>query len=202
MSQFFNDHEIQSLGSSLINCGPEKIWRKKNYEFIKKMLFSFSKYKPPGGLYLEGRFNGGFFALPVWGAYIWRGLYMEGLIRRILRYFQPFLRKMFGQKIVSKMTYAFWSLFLTRQILTFWRRASQSTGWNSLTFFLKISLIKEVSLFNRRRKPACAPFLPNRARVSARCTQTGHKYAFETSPSTRDKKSDNDEWHEYIYISW
>ena len=37
----------------------------------------FSKYKPPGGLYLEGRFNGGFFALPVWG---WRGLYLEGLI--------------------------------------------------------------------------------------------------------------------------
>ena len=42
--------------------------------------------KPPGGLYLEGRFNGGFFALPVWGAYIWRGLYMEGLIFGILRY--------------------------------------------------------------------------------------------------------------------
>ena len=39
-----------------------------------------------GGLYLEGRFNGGFFALPVWGAYIWRGLYMEGLIFGILRY--------------------------------------------------------------------------------------------------------------------
>ena len=38
------------------------------------------------GLYLEGRFNGGFFALPVWGAYIWRGLYMEGFIFRILRY--------------------------------------------------------------------------------------------------------------------
>ena len=36
---------------------------------------------PPGGvwgLYSEGRFNGGFFALRVWGAYIWRGLYMEG----------------------------------------------------------------------------------------------------------------------------
>ena len=34
----------------------------------------FPKYKPPpGGLYLKGRFNGGFFALPVWGAYIWRG---------------------------------------------------------------------------------------------------------------------------------
>ena len=46
----------------------------------------FPKYKPPGVLYLEGRFNGGFFALPVWGAYIWRGLYMEGLIFGILRY--------------------------------------------------------------------------------------------------------------------
>ena len=45
----------------------------------------FSKYKPPGGLSLEGRFNGRFFALPVWGAYIWRGLYMEGLIFGILR---------------------------------------------------------------------------------------------------------------------
>ena len=30
----------------------------------------------PWGLYLEGRFNGGFFALRVWGAYI----YLEGLI--------------------------------------------------------------------------------------------------------------------------
>ena len=30
-----------------------------------------------GGLYLEGRFNGGFFALPVWGAYSWRGLFSE-----------------------------------------------------------------------------------------------------------------------------
>ena len=40
----------------------------------------------PRGLYLEGRFNGGFFALPVWGAYIWRRLYMEGLIFGILRY--------------------------------------------------------------------------------------------------------------------
>ena len=43
----------------------------------------------PQGAYiniLEGRFNGGFFALPIWGAYIWRGLYMEGLIFGILRY--------------------------------------------------------------------------------------------------------------------
>ena len=40
------------------------------------------------GLYLEGRFNGGLFALPGWGGggYIWRGLYMEGLIFGIVRY--------------------------------------------------------------------------------------------------------------------
>ena len=39
-------------------------------------------------LYLEGRFNRGFFALRGWGggAYIWRGLYVEGLIFGILRY--------------------------------------------------------------------------------------------------------------------
>ena len=46
----------------------------------------FSKYNPPGDLYLEGRFNRGFFALLVWGAYIWRGLYLEVLIFKILRY--------------------------------------------------------------------------------------------------------------------
>ena len=40
----------------------------------------------PLGAYLEGQFNGRFFALSAWGAYIWRGLYMEGLIFRILRY--------------------------------------------------------------------------------------------------------------------
>ena len=43
-------------------------------------------YKPPWGLHLEGRLNGGFSGLRVWGAYIWRTLYMEGLIFGILRY--------------------------------------------------------------------------------------------------------------------
>ena len=32
---------------------------------------------PPGDLYSEGRFNGEFFALRFWGAYIWRGLFSE-----------------------------------------------------------------------------------------------------------------------------
>ena len=38
---------------------------------------NFPYYKPPRGLYLEGQCNGGFFALTVWGAYIWRGLFSE-----------------------------------------------------------------------------------------------------------------------------
>ena len=47
----------------------------------------FQLQAPRGGLYLEGRCNGGFFfALPVWEVYIRRGLYMEGLIFGILRY--------------------------------------------------------------------------------------------------------------------
>ena len=52
-------------------------------------LRAISKYKPSGGLYLEGRFNGGFFALPVGGggAYNRRGSYMVALIFGILRYF-------------------------------------------------------------------------------------------------------------------
>ena len=42
---------------------------------------------PPGGLiFVGGRFSGGFFTLRFWGAYISRGLYMEGLIFGILRY--------------------------------------------------------------------------------------------------------------------
>ena len=36
---------------------------------------NFQVQAPGGSIYLEGRFNGGFFALRVWG-----GLYLEGLI--------------------------------------------------------------------------------------------------------------------------
>ena len=46
-------------------------------------LRAIFQVQAPGGLYLEGRFNGGFFGLPAWGgggAYIWMGLYMERLI--------------------------------------------------------------------------------------------------------------------------
>ena len=49
-------------------------------------LREISNYKPPGGLYLEGRFNGGFFALRVWGGLYLEGLKHGGLIFGILRY--------------------------------------------------------------------------------------------------------------------
>ena len=45
---------------------------------------NFRVQDPRGGLYLEGRFNGGCFALRVRGACIWKGLYMERLIFGIL----------------------------------------------------------------------------------------------------------------------
>ena len=38
---------------------------------------NFPSTSPSWGLYLEERFNGGFFELTVWGAYIWRGLFSE-----------------------------------------------------------------------------------------------------------------------------
>ena len=38
---------------------------------------NFQVQAPRGGLYSEGRFNGEFFALRVWGAYIWRGLFSQ-----------------------------------------------------------------------------------------------------------------------------
>ena len=49
----------------------------RKFTVFSLYLRAISEYKPPGGLYLEGRFNGGFSALRVWGAYIWRGLFSE-----------------------------------------------------------------------------------------------------------------------------
>ena len=43
------------------------------FAFFYFVFEAISKYKPPGGLYLEGQFNGGFLALRVCGAYIWEG---------------------------------------------------------------------------------------------------------------------------------
>ena len=40
-------------------------------------LRTIFQVQAPGGLTLEGRFNGGFLALQDWGAYIFRGLFSE-----------------------------------------------------------------------------------------------------------------------------
>ena len=51
-----------------------------NFTVFALFYFVFEGTFPstnPRGLYLEGRFNGGFFALRVWGAYTWRGLFLE-----------------------------------------------------------------------------------------------------------------------------
>ena len=49
---------------------------------------NFPSTSPRGGLYLDGLFNVGFFALPVWGACIWRGLVHGGA------YFRNFTGKL------------------------------------------------------------------------------------------------------------
>ena len=64
------------------------LWLEINLPFLlcfTLYLRAIFQEQAPGDLYLEGRVNGGFFALRVWGAYIWRGLYMKGLIFGILR---------------------------------------------------------------------------------------------------------------------
>ena len=40
------------------------------FYFLSEGNFPSTSPKGGGGLYLEGRFNRGFFTLPVWGAYI------------------------------------------------------------------------------------------------------------------------------------
>ena len=50
------------------------------FYFVFESNFRVQAPRPPGGGdYLEGPFKEGFFVIPVWGAYIWRGLYTEGL---------------------------------------------------------------------------------------------------------------------------
>ena len=68
-------------------CVSKSIWQAFSLEgnlpvFLFYFVFegNFQVQAPPplgGGLYLEGRFNGGFFALRFWGACTWRGLFSE-----------------------------------------------------------------------------------------------------------------------------
>ena len=67
--------EICISKSILLACSGKEI-----YHFCFVLLCirgQIPSTSPPGGLYSEGRFNGGFFALRFCGAYIWRGLFSE-----------------------------------------------------------------------------------------------------------------------------
>ena len=83
-------------------------------------LRAIFQVQAPGGLYLEGRFNGGFFALPVWG-----GLYLEGLIHGgahswNFTVFQPFSpQNVWSKDSKQNDLRIFKPFFLTRQTLTF-----------------------------------------------------------------------------------
>ena len=57
-----------------------------NLPFYFEFEGNFPSSSPRGAYIWRGDLTEGFFALPVWGACIWRGLYMEGLIFGILRY--------------------------------------------------------------------------------------------------------------------
>ena len=71
----------------------QNMWKYRKFPKISPGAYIFQRPFLRGlfleGLIYGGKFasqnRGGFFALPVWGAYIWRGLYMEGLIFGILR---------------------------------------------------------------------------------------------------------------------
>ena len=81
-------HFSKALFEGLIYIGKFAFQDRLGWPYIWKEIYPFlicftlylkasSKYKPPGSLYLAGQFNRGFFALRVWGAYIWRGLFTE-----------------------------------------------------------------------------------------------------------------------------
>ena len=71
-------------------CVTNSIWLAYGWEEIYVLLYCLCfvlscisgqfPTKSPRGLYSEGRFNGGFVVLRVWGAYTWRGL-LFGILR-------------------------------------------------------------------------------------------------------------------------
>ena len=58
--------EICVIKSAGLACSGNEIY---HFCFVLLCTRGNSTYKPPGGLYSEGQFNGGFFALRFWRAY-------------------------------------------------------------------------------------------------------------------------------------
>ena len=78
----------QQYAVTIFNCNHLAeviaLWQMQNilcyYTVFSLFYFEFEgnfRVQAHGALYLEGRFIGGIFALRVWGAYIWRGLFSE-----------------------------------------------------------------------------------------------------------------------------
>ena len=93
----------------------------------------FPSISPPGGLNLEGRFNGGLFALEIWGAYIWRGLYMKGLNFRILWYYKISLA-------FCACFFQYWSLNLFLHRVGFLTRISAFSAGIDFIFHLRTDI--------------------------------------------------------------
>ena len=71
----------------------------------------FSMYKPLGSLYLEGRFNREFFALLVWGAYIWRGVHVFSDFYGIHMYICAYMKRQKTSQIPLKAIIASFEAF-------------------------------------------------------------------------------------------
>ena len=80
---------------------------------------NFPSTSPRGGLYLEELFNGGLFALRVWGAYIWRSYLTEG-----------FLRYRFGGLVHGGAYFRNFTVFYGTLLRNVWRVGLQSCSLN------------------------------------------------------------------------
>ena len=90
------------------------VWSKFTVFALFYFVFNrrqFSKCKPPGGLYLDGRFNGGFFALPVWGVPIFGGAYFRNFTVFLTRSVWGAKTSISHQKLIRswKPVMSFWS---------------------------------------------------------------------------------------------
>ena len=101
-----------------------------------------------GQIYSEGRFNGGFFALRVWGAYIWRGSYMEGSFSEFYGIFCFILRKRISIWIAENGKYKKCSLLASCTLETV--RCSQSKFFVSARARKKIAVLGMLAPANKR----------------------------------------------------
>ena len=89
---------------------------------------------------MERRFNGRFFALPDWEAYIWKGLYMEGLIFGILRHFAKKQLLQYLRLNVRLLFFCFVFLFVCLFFVFFFAVLSLQFVFNPLSPNIRIQI--------------------------------------------------------------